>query len=324
MSNSKNDKRGVTPAAILSVEQLLDAGEYQKAQAACEALLTEAQLPRKFWFCMARALQGLGDNGRAIEAYRREIAGLRRVPPDVLGNIGVLLGDIGQDVEGAVCLGESCALAPSPDRLVLFACALSRLGELDQAREILKRALDLEPANDEAWNNLGAYSLQLHAPAEAEEAFRRALAINPDRAASYAGLASAQLAQGRIEEALESAQKGLERHPLEGICHLLVGEAAALSGDQNRAEAAYLMAYRCDRTAAEAILGLTELLEGAGRIDEALDWYLRSLRAWPDDATLRARYLAFAEKHDCIDPQVVEMCRRCEAMQRREAAAESS
>jgi tetratricopeptide (TPR) repeat protein len=298
---------------IQMVEHLLESQDYQKAMDLCQSIRMQDPLPRKFWFCLARALEGLGNSHGALEAYRSEIAQLKRVPPDILGQIGVLLVKVGRYREGAVCLSESCEISPSPDRLILLASAYSKLNRREQAREVLRRVLDVDPDNDEAWNNLGACSLET--PEQAERAFLRALKIDVNRSNSYGGLAQVYLDQGRIEEAVRVAGEGLKRNPFEGICHLVIGDARERLGDWDGAEEAYLKALRCDRGKQDALLALAGVFERRARIAEALDWHIRGLHAWPDDARIRDAYLRFADAHDCSEPALVELCRRCDLLQ---------
>jgi tetratricopeptide (TPR) repeat protein len=238
------------------------------------------------------------------------------VPPDLLGWIGTLLVDEGEYASGAICLAESCEIAASVDRLILLASAFARSGELGKALEALRKALELDPSNDEAWHNLGAYLSA--SSSEAEQAFGRALHLNPNRSDSYGGLAIVFIAQGRPVEAIDVAQKGLAKNALDGICHFAIGQGAELLGNMEMAEVAYSRAFRCDYDKPAAILGLGRVLELDGKITHALDWYLRGLRAWPDDARIRDTYLTFAENHKCSDPEVTAMCRRCASNSRHE------
>ena len=290
------DNRPDISAVMKTIEHCLANGEYRQVVDLCEAIQLADDLPRKFWFCKARALENLGDKRGAVEAIRSEIALLKRVPPELLGQIGVLLGELGKYVESAVCLNESCVLSPSADGLILLASALANLGRLEQARDTIQRALEMEPDNDEAWHNLGAYTLDEN-PLEAERAFRRALELNPTRSDSYGGIGRACLAQGKISDAIDAAQEGLERNPLDGICHLVVGAGLERLMDLDGAEATYSKAYRCDFDKVTALLGVARVCERRGQINETEQWYRRGLHGWPDHVVIRTAYLAFAERH---------------------------
>lgn len=303
------DELRIGEGMIQGIERLLATGEYRRALDLCDAILPNGTLPRKFWYCRARAFEGLGEKRLAIEAYRAEIATLARVPPDLLGQVGSLLADLGDYVGAAVCLGESCEIGQSVDRLVLLAAALSRLGRLGQAREALEKALKIDPAYDEAWRNLGAYFLDVN-PTEAEVAFRHAIEIDPARSDGYGGLGKACLAQGRIEEAIGAAKQGLSKNPLDGICWQVVAGGAELLGDLQGAQASFAAAFQCDYDKPAALLGLARVFERQGQPADARDLYLRGVRAWPDDARIRTSYLRFAGASKYSDALLTSICER--------------
>lgn len=276
------------------VEQSLAVAHYREALELCERIQLAEGLPRKFWFCKGRALEGLAEKRRAIEAYRCEIAAVKRVPPDLLGQIGVLLMELGDYAGAAKCLTESCNISLSTERLILLGSALFHLGRGIEARKMLETALDIDPLNDEAWNNLGAYLLD--APAEAEQAFRRALAINPTRSNSYGGLARVYLGQGKIQNAIDLARRGLEANPHEGVCYAVIGNGMEALGNLDESEAAFLSAFRCDHDKPAAILGIARILERKGRTDDARDWYQRGLRGWPDETRISNAYGLFVDR----------------------------
>ena len=298
-----------------TLEQLVSGAEYRKAVDLCESVQLDGDLPSKFWFLKAAALEGLGENGRAIDAYRCEIASVRRVPPDILGQVGALLSGAGRFREAALCLEESCQLTPSADRLILLAAALFRSGRADRARDKLRMALNIQPDNDEAWNNLGAYSLA-ESPAGAEAAFRRALSIDSRRTDSYVGVGMSCLRQGRASEAIEAAGEGLKIKPLDGLCHIVIGEAKEMLADLEGAERAFFSAYRCDGDRPSGLLGLARVLERQGNPSEALSWYGRGLRAWPDDGRIRDAYRAFASRLSHVDAKLSELCQRLDRADR--------
>ena len=300
---------------IRSLKQLLADEQYAKVVDLCESMQLDEELPRKFWYLKARALEGLGQKELAIEAYRSQIASLARVPPVLLGQVGMLLRDVGRLDEAVICLRESCEIEPLVERFVFLASALFRSGRSEEARDALRRGLDMNPSWDDAWSKLGAYLLD-DCPKEAEMAFRRALEIDPNRVDSYSWLGQACLAQGRTEEGIQAAQEGLRRSALSGSCHTVVGQGMEALGDLEGAEAAFAKAYRCDYDKAGALLALARLSERTGRLKAAVKWYGRGLRAWPDDARIRSAFAAFVERQDQSDPEIVEMCKLHERIER--------
>jgi tetratricopeptide (TPR) repeat protein len=302
------------------LEALLASGEYRKVLELSDTIQLARDLPRKFWFCKARALEALGDRSNAIEAYRCEVASLRRVPPDLLAKIGLLLSDDGRHLEGAICLRESSGHAGSPEYLVLLASALFHAGHQPRAREVLEGVLEQDPSNDEAWHNLGSYSMDR--PIEAERAFRQALAINGLRARSFGGLAWALLPQRRWREAIEAARAGLEKDRLSGICHLALAEGLVELGELDNATEAYQNAFRCDGDRPRVLLALADLFLKKGLVAQAIEWYGKGLRAWPDDRRVRSAYIACTKAHGRSDPALDEMCSRLAKIDKEVSGAE--
>jgi tetratricopeptide (TPR) repeat protein len=81
--------------------------------------------------------------------------------------------------------------------------------------EALQRAVDADPANLVAWDNLAKLSLVSGQIAEAERAWRAALAIDggDGHAARLTSLGSVVAAQGRTSEAIALFRRALDRDP---------------------------------------------------------------------------------------------------------------
>ncbi|MDR1045021.1 MAG: tetratricopeptide repeat protein [Candidatus Adiutrix sp.] len=80
-------------------------------------------------------------------------------------------------------------------------------GRAREALDLLQRFLEEAPENVRAWNDLGAILQALGQSEAAEEAFRRAVALAPDRRDSRSNLALALAAHEKWGEAREQIQK---------------------------------------------------------------------------------------------------------------------
>jgi tetratricopeptide (TPR) repeat protein len=88
----------------------------------------------------------------------------------------------------------------------------------------LARAGEVEPDSPRIHALLGdVYQLRKMFD-EAREEYSKVLAVSPDSVAGLAGLAAADLADGRLEEAQITAQKALARSPADSEINLLMGE----------------------------------------------------------------------------------------------------
>lgn len=129
--------------------------------------------------------------------------------------------------------------------------AAARGGRLEDAAQHLRTALEATPDCAECQRNLGIVYGRLEAWAEAEAAFRAALALAPDNAETYDGLAEIYNAQRRFDDAAEAS-----------------AAAARLSGGGD------------DDPAAVFDQGL--IFWNAGRLDEARQQFERTLALDPE------------------------------------------
>ena len=83
--------------------------------------------------------------------------------------------------------------------------AAARGGQLEAAVGHLRTALEATPDCAECQRNLGIVYGRMESYAEAEAAFRAALALDPDNAESYDGLAEIYNAQRRFDDAAEAS-----------------------------------------------------------------------------------------------------------------------
>lgn len=82
-------------------------------------------------------------------------------------------------------------------------------GKLIEAERAYRQALQLAPADPQAWANLGCTLWKLDRNTEAEEALRRAIALRPDLFEAYNNLGGVLEALGRLEEAGQQYRKAI-------------------------------------------------------------------------------------------------------------------
>jgi len=112
-----------------------------------------------------------------------------------------------------------------------------------EAREAYERALELDPAHPDAHVNLGRLLHEGGKPAEAETHYRRALAARPDDATAAFNLGVALEDLGRAEEALSAYERAAELDPSNADAHFNAANLCEHLG-QVAAALRHLKAYR--------------------------------------------------------------------------------
>ncbi len=275
----------VTPEAVqlkegetFSAASLEAAHEYSRASdlAATQGKYQEA---RKHYLeairldpAMGRAYSGLAvieaNGGHAADAeryFRQAMAHDDRMSErEKLRTRGLWFARV-RDVEKAVESFSSLVQKYPADSagLANLAMAHSLLGDFAQARELARRAVAVSPRNVPQRSNVGYFALYAGHLDEAIEEQRRALELNGGFVAAHVGLALAQAAAGKREEALASWER-----------------LGALGPAQ----------------AEVAAEGLADLAVAEGRLDEARGLLERAPPAGDPDAALR-RLVILADAH---------------------------
>ena len=179
--------------------------------------------------------------GHLDEAEPVYAALLERLPehPDVLGHFGILHHQRGRHQEALALLERAVAAAPQA------AGAWNNLGnvlfELDRtedAERAFERSLAIEP-NPQAWSNLSRVWRRRTDWARGEEACRRALALAPEFGEAWHNLSLALLSQGRAHEGFQAAMKATLLLPAHARRRDFYARALLLSGEKEKAAALY-------------------------------------------------------------------------------------
>lgn len=151
------------------------------------------------------------------------------------------------------------------------------------ANQSLETALQLDPNLADAYAILGLMhsTLSTHSStgvenANAEAAFRRAIALNPNHASAYMWFASLRNSEERLDEAIELYQKSLELDPLARIPYSNLPQVYAKQGMHREAMLLWLEAVRIHNDWPTVYQYVAVELWGLGRFDEAFAWHARA------------------------------------------------
>jgi TolB-like protein len=144
-----------------------------------------------------------------------------------------------------------------PVALSILGCATALYtGDFDTAREMVDRAVALNPSHSRAWEQRGFTCVLAGQPEEAIRSFERVIRLSPFDPllfSTFAGMGTAFIGLGRFDEAVAVAKKAVRQNPLYSVTYRALAIALAHLGREAEAR--------------EAAAGLLEL-EPSFRISE--------------------------------------------------------
>lgn len=168
-------------------------------------------------------------DGPVFTAERTMVMRERELPAtragDYLSFRRAVLSDLSQHL--AVENNAAGPAVPPPDMkaddLNESARTAMQSGNFPLAIQLLKRAVEVEPKNKYAWNNLGLSYLSLRQSTEAVGAFQKALEVNPYDEFAYNNLGRAYWQDRKYDDAANAFHKQLENNPLDKFAHANLG-----------------------------------------------------------------------------------------------------
>ena len=238
-----------------------------------EALSATGRFPCHSTMPHAAAFRLLPREGRALIAAVRYAYLERRRP----GGRRPPSGSNRRDESFLPPLHPMATISEAYDRAV----EIHRQGRLEQAAEIYRRILAVEPEHAGAWHLLGVIAQQRGDPITAIEYIRRSIRQDATRPAPYANLGAALRFAGQLPEAEEALRHALRMAP--DFTQALTNLGLTLA-DQDRAEEAlehFHHVQRIDPRDSLLARGLAHCLAETGRVEEALAVYQRGLEIEP-------------------------------------------
>ncbi len=170
-------------------------------------------------------LQRRGDHAEARTLFQ-SVLDENPAHADALHLDGLSLHALGRHGEALQRIAAAIAAKPSEAMFHVSAGAVAVAGgDAMAALGYYKRALELDPENADACNNLGIALRTLGRFAEAEVALRQAIRLRPNRASAHINLGLVLRSAGKFEEAVSAFSKAVEIDPNLAEAHNSLGNA---------------------------------------------------------------------------------------------------
>jgi tetratricopeptide (TPR) repeat protein len=217
------------------------------------------------------------------------------------------------DAPASIAVVNATAI-PSFDVKASFdqAVALHQGRRLVEAEEIYRRILALEPQHAGALHLLGVIDIQRGRHADAVAKIAAALARNPRAAPFHGNYATALQALGRLDEAQKHYQEAVRLDPNYADAHNNLGALLEKRARHREAIAAYRAALKARANFAEAHQNLGQLLRATGALDEAVKHLREAIRLRPDYAEAHRGLGLALGRQNKVDESIVALRRAIE------------
>ncbi|WP_300302646.1 tetratricopeptide repeat protein [Ferrovibrio sp.] len=164
---------------------------------------------------------GLAELQGDLEAAERKYRAVLAINPDYLDGLrqlGRVLIDRKDHKSAIPVLEHALALqaGENPATAVLLAWAYNGAGKTQRSADLFEKLLAKHPDNISLWTEYGQTLSKLERPADAGEAYRRALALSPDdgtAAQIHANLAGTEIRRDRLDAAEAACRQALALDP---------------------------------------------------------------------------------------------------------------
>jgi tetratricopeptide (TPR) repeat protein len=288
---------GDIPAAIRTAQAMLETSGDEIDLVKCGKLLERAQ---------------------ELELARLAYEKALRVAPEfspAYSALGLLALSEGDNVQAVHHFDEAVRFEPGDaGKLTLLGVAYARSGEETKAAEWLRKALQIDPAYEEANYNLG-FLLRDTEPDEAKACFLKALEGDPEYGLAHRELGWLLAIEPSNPESEYHLRRAIELNPKDAWAHVYLANHFWDRGDRDAALEEFNRAVELAPEAAFPLRALGNVYEEGDDWQQAQYHYERALELEPDNAVVNmnmARMLkkkgdlatakVFAERALLLDP----------------------
>ena len=172
-------------------------------------------------------------------------------------------------------------------------------GRLEEAEQLYRIILKVEPNHLDASNNLGALLFKLGRFDEAETSYKKAIELKSNFSEAHYNLGHTLKTLSKFDEAEASFRKAIEFEPSYGEAHFSLGNILKTLSKFDEAEKSYKKAIEFKPSYGEAHFNLSNTLFQLGKFDEAEKSYKKAIELKPGIDFLLG-YLIHTKMHLCI------------------------
>lgn len=159
-------------------------------------------------------------------------------------------------------------------------------GQLEQARALYEKAVQMAPTLAKTHLNMGNVLLALDQPVAAVEAYSAALALEPDWAAAYFNMGNALIASNQLKDALGAYDKAIALNACFVDALVARGNVQGDLKDLESAVISYQKALELNPRYAEVQLNLGNTFRALGRLHESVQCFNQVLTLTPNSPEL--------------------------------------
>lgn len=271
-------------AALGEAHGLFRRGRLQEAADVCRSILGGDPRNVEAMHLLGIVALQSGNPDPALGLLERANA-LRPDDPDLLSDLGGVLGTLGRADEAAAMFEAALAAKPSHPG-ANYNLGLHRLqgDRPDEAVRHFEKALKKQPGHLGALVSLGAALARQGKHERAEHLFRKALGLAPGHPQAMFNLASSLVEQERFEDAVPPFEDLVRRQPGSAAAHFHLALAyGGCAGRRDDAAGEYEATLAIDPDHFDAHNNLGNLLRDFGRLNEAMSHFEAAQRLRPDD-----------------------------------------
>jgi tetratricopeptide (TPR) repeat protein len=275
---------------LTQAEDLIQKRDFAGAEPILHKVVQDDPSNYVAWFDLGFAENGLGKTDDSIAAYRKSVA----AKPDVFEsnlNLGIQLAKAGnpeaeQFLRAATKLPPTSSVAEGQARAWISLAQVLEKTKPDEAITAYEQAAKLQPKDAEPHLSAGLLLENENKFADAENEYKRALALDPSSDAVTA-LANLYMRGRRFPEAAEYLEKIVGQQPQNAAAHIQLGRVLAAEGKNDAAVTELQAGAKLAPGDPSVQRDLADLYTTLGKNDQAEAVYRSLLAKGPNSPDLR-------------------------------------